>query len=201
MIVKDFFNILTYDRLKAHYAKKGHKFYDRGDYNVNVFGFRLTIGTDEYDDVIGIAYRENGVPKLKIFKATTDPGLYYLEHLLNKDGCAILVPGQYKGSHMIGPHGRKKYTALRQKGNMKVYRDGDLDNEHDMIASSIQKGVFYINLHHGYNSRKVKKNSAGCQVIQSTDDFNEFMGICQNASAIWGNSFTYTLFDLDSLSL
>lgn len=202
MTVKDFFSMLTYDSLKGHYAKLGYKFYDRGDYNVNVFGFRLTVGTDEFDDMIGIAYREGGEKILKVYKGTTDPGMYWLEHLMNEDGCAIVVPGQYPGSHKVGPHGKHQYSALRQKGMLSIYRDGNLDREHDMSPSTIDTDDdFCINIHHGWNAKKVSRNSAGCQVIQSKKDFKEFMKICYNAKATWGNSFTYTLFDLDSLNL
>lgn len=202
MTVDNFFKILNYNRLKEHYQKMGYKFFDRGDFNVNVFGFRLTIGTDKWDDVIGVAYRENGVPVLKMYKGTTDPGLYYLEHLMNEDGCAIMVPGQYLKSHKIGPHGKHQYSALRQVGKLGVYRDGNLDDIHDLDPKTIDiDDDFYINIHHGWDSRSVKRNSAGCQVIQSKKDFKEFMGIMNNAAALWGNSFSYTLFDLDSLSL
>jgi hypothetical protein len=200
--IQSFKALLTYDTLKAMYLKKGHRFYDKGDYNVNVFGVRLATSTDEWDDIIGIAYRENGVPKLKVYKGTTDPGTFYLKELLNKKGCAILVPGQYPSSHAIGPHGKKAYDALRQKGKLKVYRDGNLDKVHDMDVSTIDEGdSFFINVHHGYDADKVGKNSAGCQVIRSRKDFKEFMSICHMASATRGNSFTYTLFDLNSISL
>ena len=37
--------------------------------------------------------------------------------------------------------------------------------------------------------------SAGCQVIASYDDFEEFLGICKESSLIWGNSFSYTLLE------
>lgn len=202
MTVEDFFSIINYNRLKELYQKMGYKFFDRGDYNVNVFGFRLTIGTDKWDDVIGVAYRENGVPILKMYKGTTDPGLYYLEHLMNEDGCAILVPGQYLKSHKIGPHGKHQYSALRQNGILSVFRDGDLDDTHTLDYNTIDTDDdFYINIHHGWGSETVKRNSAGCQVIQSKKDFKEFMSIMYNASSTWGNTFSYTLFDLKSLDL
>lgn len=201
MTVKDFFNTLTYDSIKTHFAKNGHKFFDNGDYNVNVFGFRLTIGTNVWDDVIGIAYRENGEKKVVAYEASTDPGFYYLEHLLNENGCAILVPGQYRSSHKIRLHSGR-YEALGQCGPLRVFRDGDLDNEHDLDSETIQESSSMgLNVHHGYNAKYVERNSAGCQVIRFTKDFDEFMHICRMAAATWGNKFTYTLFDHDSLSL
>ena len=51
--------------------------------------------------------------------ATTDPGLYYLEHPMNVDGTAILIPGQYIGSHKTGLH--KGDHALIQCGKLRVW--------------------------------------------------------------------------------
>ena len=198
----EFVRDLTYDSLKTLFAKKGYRFFEGGDYDLNIFGMRLTTGTDEFDDVIGVAYKKDGLKVLKTYAATTEPGLYYLKNLLNEDGCAIMVPGQYRGLYKIGPHGRKRYTALRQKGKVKVFRDGDLDNEHDMDPETIQESRrFYTNLHQAFDADKVRKNSAGCQVVQMEEDFDELMEICHNAAAVWGNSFTYTLFDLEATKL
>ena len=32
-----------------------------------------------------------------------------------------------------------------------------------------------------------------CQVFKNVKDFNQFMEICMNSKALWGNKFTYTL--------
>ena len=60
--------------------------------------------------------------------------------------------------------------------------------------------MFGINIHRataleGKTSTYVNKWSAGCQVIASNDEWHEFLGICQEARAIHGNSFSYTLID------
>lgn len=201
MTVEDFFSTASYDSIKTQYAKSGHRFFDKGDFNVNIFGFRLTVGTNEYDDVIGIAYKENGQKILKMYKGTTDPGTYYLQNPLNEDGCAILAPGQYLGSFTIRKH-RGKYYALCQNGVVRVYRDGDLDKEHDMNPEDlVDEGNIGLNIHHGGDSKEVGRNSAGCQVVKGKDDFSEFMEICYNASSSRGNKFSYTLFDLNAISL
>lgn len=195
MTVENLMNSLTYDGIKTKYESKGYKFFDKGDFNVNIFGFRLTVSTNAWDDCIGIAYRENGVKKVVAYKASTDPGMYYLNHPMNSGGTAILKEGQYRGSHKIRLHAGR-YEALGQCGWLKLFRDGDLDNEHDFDPESITDSFGDgINIHHGYNSWRVEKNSAGCQVIKMVSDFNEFMDICRNAAAIWGNKFSYTLFD------
>lgn len=132
------------------------------------------------------------------YRITTFPGSYFLiNRLLNRRGCAILKPGQYRGAYQIDLH-RGKYRALCQRRAVTVYRDNDRDREFDMLPETHHKGLFGINIHragHSGKSPKVGRNSAGCQVFQEREDFDEFMRICAKARAHWGNRFTYTLLD------
>ena len=43
---------------------------------------------------------------------------------IDKIGCAVLKPGQYRGSHKLRLHGGK-YLALGQKKPVTVYRDNN----------------------------------------------------------------------------
>ena len=117
---------------------------------------------------------------------------------MNKDGVAILVPGQYRGSHTIGLH-QGKYEALRQQKPVKVYRDNNEDGKYDMIEENVKEGIFGINIHKAGSrvagSTQIDKWSAGCQVFAKESDFNQFMEICNKAKDVWGNSFTYTLIE------
>jgi hypothetical protein len=54
-----------------------------------------------------------------------------MANLLNPKGAAILVPGQYCGSHAIGLH-QGKYRALRQVKPLPVYRDSNKDMNYDL---------------------------------------------------------------------
>jgi len=45
-------------------------------------------------------------------------------------GTAILVPGQYRGAYALGYHFGK--PALQQVGNLKLFRDNDLDEQLDL---------------------------------------------------------------------
>ena len=123
--------------------------------------------------------------------------------MLNKDGVAILKPGQYRGSHKIGLH-KGKYEALRQQKPVKVYRDNNKDGKYDMIEENVHEGIFGINIHKAgkfvNGSTQIDKWSAGCQVFSKESDFNEFMEICRKARDIWGNSFTYTLIESNDIS-
>ena len=102
-------------------------------YNLNIFGVRAENPVlDEFCCAVVLAWKDlsNGWQRRQ-YSATTLPGRYYLiNRLLNKRGCAILVPGQYRGVYKIGKH-RNRYEALIQAKPVKVFRDGDRDNEFD----------------------------------------------------------------------
>ena len=194
----------TREQIEKTIISKGYKWFtdskDKG-YDVNIVGVRNsnTNGkvTNKYDDCITISYKVDGEWKFHCWEATTDPGTYWMDHPLNKYGCAILVPGQYRGSHKIRLH-RGKYEALGQQRKVKVYRDCNLDDVYDHDEDSIKEGLYGINIHRSNAYRAttiINKYSAGCQVFSDPDDFDDFMEICRKAREIWGNSFTYTLLE------
>lgn len=181
---------------------KGYQWFDDGKYNVNIVGIRNSntsnTVTNKFDDWITVSFKDetdNWV--FKCYEATTDPGLHWVSNLLNPNGVAILVPNQYRGSHKIGLH-QGRYEALRQSKPLKVYRDGNKDTVYDFDDYTIEEGIYGINIHRatsrrGGTSLQIDKWSAGCQVIASFDDFEEFMEIMRKAETYWSNSFTYTL--------
>ena len=198
----------TKEQIENTVKAKGYKWFEDNSnkgYDVNIVGVRNseTKGrvTNAFDDCITISYKnEDGEWQFHCFPCTTDPGSAYMDNpILKNTGCAILKPGQYRGSHKIRLHGGK-YTALGQKKNVTVYRDNDRDNNYDLNESNTDTGLFGINIHRatarkGGKSTRVDKWSAGCQVIASNDDWYEFLGICQRARDIHGNSFSYTLLE------
>ena len=201
-------NCYTREQIEKAVESKGHKYFHHGAYNVNIVGVRNGATGDEitnkFDDCMTVSYKDDaGDWHFNCWKCTTDPGKYWAEHLLNKDGVAILKEGQYRGSHMIGLH-QGKYEALRQKGAVKVYRDKNLDDEYDLIEEDVQNGIFGINIHKAGSwksgSVQVDKWSAGCQVFSKEDDFYDFMNIMYKARDRWGNSFTYTLINSNDIS-
>ena len=121
-----------------------------------------------------------------------------MEHPSNSEGCAILVPGQYRGVYKIDKHGGRYEAICQRNGKVKVYRDDNKDDTYDYDADSIQSGYFGINIHRSSaykTGNYINKYSAGCQVFADPDDFDDFMEICHKASHIWGNKFTYTLIE------
>jgi len=188
---------LLLENIQRVYDDKGYKFFI-GDTSINVFAVRCLTGTDMFDDYVGVAYFSGGHLELDLYPATTEPGRHWLLNPLRDSGCAIMKEGQYLGSYAIGGHGRSKYPALRQIKAIPVYRDNNLDNNHDLDEKTLDTGLHYTNIHHGYGATLVRKNSAGCIVIQSKDRFNsEFMPLARRSSEIYGNSFTFTLLNIN----
>ena len=198
----------TREQIEKAMESLGHKYFHHGAYNVNIVGVRNAATGDEitnkFDDCMTISYKDDsGNWHFNCWKCTTDPGKYAAEHLLNKDGVAILKEGQYRGSHKIRKH-QGKYDALCQKGPVKVYRDKNMDDEYDLIEENVHEGVYGINIHKAGSwksgSVQVDKWSAGCQVFSKEDDFYDFMNVMYKARDRWSNSFTYTLINSNDIS-
>ena len=188
----------TKDKIEAAVKAKGYVWFEGAkDFDVNIVGVRNSetgnAVTNAFDDRITVSYKENGNWVYKEWIITTDPGKKGVMEYHNAAGVARLVEGQYRGSHMLGLY-QGKYEALRQKSNVKVYRDPNRDMKYD--ENKIQEGVFGINIHKaGVDSTFVENWSEGCQVFKRAKDFEEFMVIMRKAAAIHGNSFTYTLIE------
>ena len=183
--------------------KKGYQVFAR-PYELNIVGIRSPSTTpNSFDDQICVFYRlNNGNWKVHAYKATTDPGTYWLNQPGEPQGTAILKQGQYLNVYALDLH-RGKYTALCQrKGTVTVIRDYDRDAELDFYNGNEVTGWFGINIHRANANGitlKVDRNSAGCQVFASAADFAEFITMCHRHRELYGNSFTYTLIDLRSL--
>jgi len=197
----------TRQQIETAVKAKGYKWFENGDYNLNIVGVRNgetgNEVTNKFDDFVTLSYKVNGEWNYHCFDATTDPGKHWVENIMREEGVAILKENQYRGSHKIGLH-QGKYEALRQQKPVQVYRDNDLDGNYDLLEENIQEGIFGINIHRatkyeGKKSTHIDKWSAGCQVIASNDDFRLFMEVCNKAKDTWSNSFTYTLINTNDL--
>ena len=198
----------TRQQIKSAVRAKGYKWFENGDYNLNIVGVRNSETgkevTNKFDDFITLSYKIGGEWSYHCFDATTDPGKHWVENIMREEGVAVLKENQYRGSHKIGLH-QGKYEALRQQKPVQVYRDNNLDGNYDLLEENIQEGIFGINIHRatkweGKKSTQIDKWSAGCQVIAANDDFRLFMEICNKAKNTWGNSFTYTLINSNDLA-
>ena len=194
----------TREQIQAALESKGYRYFTTGVLNVNIVGVRNseTLGkvTNKFDDKMTISYLDTDMQWVyNEYTCTTDPGDDWMENQLNSNGCAILKPGQYIGSHKIRKH-QGKYDALCQQKEVTVYRDRNADGIYDFDESTEDTGIFGINIHRatsleGKTSTYIDKWSAGCQVIASNDDWHEFLNICQEARSLWSNNFTYTLIE------
>lgn len=192
-------NQYTLQQVYNAVTSKGYKWFKR----LNIVGIRNSdtddLVTNKYDDHITVAEKIGSDWHFYIWKATTDPGLYWIDNPMNSTGgTAILVPDQYKGVYKIDRH-NGKYKALCQRhGKVRVYRDGNKDDQYDYDRDSIDQGYFGINIHRSSAYRignYINKYSAGCQVFADPDDFDDFMDICHRTSKRAGNKFTYTLIE------
>jgi hypothetical protein len=190
------------EQIKRTLDTKGHKYFENGDYNVNIVGIRNsdTAGkvTNRFDDTITVSYKVNGEWQYHEFDCTTDPGSHYMDApIVESKGTAILREGQYPKSHKIRKH-QGRYEALGQQNPVTVYRDNNRDDIYNLNSENLDTGLFGINIHRatkyaGKKSTQVDKWSAGCQVIASNDDWTKFMKIMRKARDTWSNNFTYTL--------
>jgi len=177
----------------ATVERLGHKAFTHGEYNVNIVAIRNDIYPEPntFDDWITITYRLQKRWVCFWYPATTDPGLHWLLKPMRLDGCAVLKPGQYRGSHQFGLH--KGKPALVQVGEVEIYRDGNRDEEMEPTGK-VTKGYYGINVHRaGRDSDLVNKWSAGCMVFKSSHHADDFLTICEQSAELYGDTFTLTL--------
>ena len=184
-------------------VNKGYAYFTNGKYNLNIIGVRRAGNkvTNQFDDYIVVEYIDMyGIKTRDVFPATTDPGLTSMTKPMSTKGCAILVPGQYRSSWMIGYH-KGKYEALVQCKPLKVYRDNDKDNVYDLNPKTIEEGNFVINIHKaGDDSTIVNGWSAGCQVLKRKVNFDKLMKLAHyQFSQGMGARYTYTLINEEDL--
>lgn len=196
--------LYTREKIEKAIKSKGYVWFNddaNKGYDVNIVSIRNSGPgsrvTNVFDDKLTLTYKESGIWKYHEWDITTDPGTKAVLEFSNTRGVAILVPGQYRGSYIIRKH-QGKYDALCQDKPVKVYRDRNKDMKFDMDPSTIQEGVFGINIHRSNpktESQLVNDWSEGCSVFKRVKDFNEFMVILNKAKDIHGNRFTYTLIE------
>jgi|APGre2960657373_1045057.scaffolds.fasta_scaffold31352_2 hypothetical protein len=188
---------LAIEIIKNVMKKKNYAFFESGTFNLNLIGIRTASKIpNNFDDWMVAIYKDQSVNwTIKKWRITTDAGTYWLLNPMNNKGTALLVPNQYRKGWKIGLH-KGQYKALVQNKPIEVYRDNDKDLILDYENSTIDKGMFGVNIHRSNPSQtsiRVEKWSAGCQVFANPREFEELMDICDIASRQWGSEFTYTL--------
>lgn len=185
-------------KIKAILRHKKYVLYTR-PYELNIVGLRSKSTTpNRFDDEIHVFYKVSDLNwHYHIFKATTDPGTFWLKQPMQAQGTAILAEGQNIGCYQLGLH-RGKYLALVQVKPITIIRDYNRDTVLDFNNGLKTKGMYGINIHRANKvgeTKTVDKNSAGCQVFENADDFAFFIKLCLKHKSLYGNSFTYSLID------
>lgn len=193
---------MIFPRVKSILKRKGLVLNTR-PYELNIVGIRSgNVLPNRFDDEIHVFYKSKPHRwQYHIFKATTDPGTYWLKNPMQPQGTAILAQGQYVNAYTIGMHSGK-YKAIVQAAPVTIIRDYDRNARLDFFNGTEETGFFGINIHRAMAKGKTKyidKFSAGCQVFQNANDFGHFMEMCEKHSSLYGNVFTYTLIDLRAM--
>ena len=191
---------LIYDRLKEAVRRKGYVWFGPRAYDMNLIGIRSpNTKPDDFDDWLCMAYIDiNGRKRVFMCPATTDPGLYYLKNPINAKGAAIMKPGQYRGAYVPGLH--RGYNAIVQVGKITVIRDYNKDGKLDFKSGREETGsTFGANIHRTLEDgfvKTIQTFSAGCQVVQSSDDFLYLLALAnRQRKHIGASTFTYTLLE------
>lgn len=189
-------------RVKSILKRNGYKLFTR-PYELNIVGIRSKhTRSNSFDDEIHVFYKTGPVKwNYHIYKATTDPGTFWLENPMQPQGTAILMQGQYVDAYELGLH-RGQYKALVQVKPVTILRDYDRNAYLDFLNGQRSTGLFGINIHRAMSQGKTKqvdKHSAGCQVLENAADFYEFMDLCERHRKLYGNKFTYTLIDFRAM--
>jgi hypothetical protein len=188
------------NNLLATMRKMDYIIYDE-PYKLNIVGVRNAESQpNKFDDTIYVFYKnDNNNWEFKEYPATTDAGTYWLLNPMSQMGTAMLKEGQYLDAYKQGLH-KSKYKALVQNAPVTTYRDYDRNAIFD-IGTSETTGNYGINIHKaGEDSQDVNKWSAGCQVFQKSEDFDDFIKLTDKHNELYGNKYTYTLIDERAIS-
>jgi hypothetical protein len=196
---------MTIEQLKKIYKSINAKWDE-----VNIFGIRNPDSPelDQFNDMIGIATEEN----VKIFRGTTDPGIYWTINPITAaglTGAAHVCEGFHPYIWRVGIHAQGTnfaHQALVQTGNkIKIWRDINKDFRPE--DEPTQVGYFGINLHRASSNtdaETIGRYSAGCQVIQHADDFTELLNLVKASDTYQKHGasarFSYLLINKNDLA-
>lgn len=188
------------DRVVACYRERDYPLFTKpGEKNLvgiegmNKDGTYNNDAPNVFNDLIGVFhFNSDGSAEWDcLYTATTEPGRYYTVVRPNSQGAARLALGPHR-SWIIGLH-KNQYEALCQwGGNVKVYRDKNKDYSREGDRATV--GGYGINIHHGGNApvNDIGRYSAGCQVVRSIQEFQNFMRIVKADPRRKQKGFVYT---------
>ena len=184
--------------IRAVYERKQYRFFDSAKpFNINLFGIRYPDGLNEWSDFLCVLYRDDRLAwRLFQTPATTKSGLDGLRKPVNPRGTGTLVPGQYP-AYRLDMHNGKHLAICQRVAPVKVYRDNNRDIILDTNSASIEEGFFGVNIHSPFSdSETVDGRSVACQVPSTVSAWKHILSLAQKSANLYGNSFTYTLFEV-----
>jgi len=193
-MLKSFYKLpLDFHYVMEEFDRLGYFFRTRYR-ELNLIGFRNTNGIfNKWDDFLGAFWFEGKTSYFKIFPGTTIPGRYYLiDRLVNPNGCAVVLPGQYLEAYELGLH-KGVQEAFVQRGKIRYFRD---NNKNSIIEQTgeVTEGIVGLNIHTTRGIFPfVNKHSAGCQVFQDPQQFEWVLALAREHADRYGNKFDYTL--------
>lgn len=96
---------MSLQKIKAILRNKDYTLFSR-PYELNIVGLRSkSIVPNRFDDEIHVFYKVSTLNwHYHIFKATTDPGTFWLKQPMQPQGTAILAEGQNINCYELGMH-------------------------------------------------------------------------------------------------
>lgn len=175
----------------------------RGVESINLVGFRsLSRKAGAFDDwICTVMLSAAGEWVTKWYPATTDPGVPWMLSPMNPAGAAVVAHGQIIGAFTMGIH-LGIYRCLVQAKPIGVLRD---DNRNELIdpPQGLDVGWHAIQLHRASafaTLPEVGKFSAGCQVVQDADDYDDLISDVDLSMLRHGPTVSYTLIDVAQLT-
>lgn len=192
----------TTEQIKRVFARKKYKFFENGDYNLNIILVRKDdVFTDKFTDLLLLVYKEKGQFVIKEFNATTKAGRYGVQNPITVNGItgvAVLKEGQYLGAYQFVNSSANKWKApyFKQIKPITVYRDADKDGFIDRVKE--QTGIFGIQGHQMGAGNVIYNWSIGCWGTP-LKQWRQITAIAQKSAAIYGDKFTITLISQNEL--
>lgn len=173
---------------------------------LNIVAMRkdTSIVSNKFDERLFVFYK-NTKNKWVIldYQVTTTPGFRPKTNIL-PEKVAILALGQYIDQYKLGFHQNKRdHKCLKFSTNV-VHRNDKKDKYN--FFSITEKGSFGINIHRSSkngSSENIYNWSQGCQVFKNSNQFDQFIKLCDQQDKI-KKTFTYTLIrkgDFDSFKI
>ena len=87
---------LAKNRVQQIIERKGYKFFEKGDYNLNIIGIRSEVSiANRFDDTLLCIFKKNNEWIFNEYRITTDAGKYWLKNPMNNKGTNTIDKGMF----------------------------------------------------------------------------------------------------------